>query len=152
MKLADYRMEFEGQIEKNAMSWAFRAPDLRNYYATKIQVRKTGNLPTADIVRYAVLNGIEKDQQHLPLPISIRPDTLYHVQMSIRGNQFTTKVNGQVVDSWTDSRLKHGGVGFFSDKGESSTTLGGCAGRTRRDFLAIFRDGILCQPSWIVRA
>ncbi|MBM3763498.1 MAG: hypothetical protein FJW36_25095 [Acidobacteria bacterium] len=120
VKLADYRMEFEGQIEKNAMSWAFRAPDLRNYYATKIQVRKTGNLPTADIVRYAMLNGIEKDRQRLPLPISIRPDTLYHVQMSIRGNQFTTKVNGQVVDSWTDSRLKRGGVGFFSDKGESS--------------------------------
>lgn len=120
VKLADYRMEFEGQIEKNAMSWAFRAPDLRNYYATKIVVRKTGSLPTADIVRYAVLNGMEKDRQRLPLPISIRPDTLYHVQMSIRGNQFTTKVNGQVVDTWTDNRLKRGGVGFFSEKGESS--------------------------------
>jgi hypothetical protein len=120
VKLADYRMEFEGQIEKNAMSWAFRAPDLRNYYATKIVVRKSGALPTADIVRYAVLNGIESDRQRLPLPISIRPDTLYHVQMSVRGNQFVTRVNGQIVDTWSDNRLKRGGVGFFADKGESS--------------------------------
>lgn len=121
VKLADYRMEFEGQIDKNAMSWAFRAPDLRNYYATKIVVRKAGALPTADIVRYAVLNGIESDRQRLPLPISIRPDTLYHVQMSVRGNQFVTRVNGQIVDTWSDNRLKRGGIGFFADKGESSS-------------------------------
>lgn len=120
VKLADYRMEFEGQIEKNAMSWAFRAPDLRNYYATKIVVNKKGPLATADIVRYTVLNGMARDQQRLPLPISVRPDTLYHVQMSIRGNQFVTKVNGQIVDTWSDSRLKRGGVGFFSDRGESA--------------------------------
>lgn len=119
--LSDYKMEFEGQIDRNAMSWAFRAPDLRNYYATKIVVRRSGSLPTADIVRYAVLNGIERDRLRLPLPISIRADTLYHVQMSVRGNQFVTKVNGQVVDSWTDNRLKRGGVGFFSEKGESAS-------------------------------
>ncbi len=121
ISLSDYRMEFEGQIDRNAMSWAFRAPDLRNYYATKIVVKKSAGLPVADIVRYAVINGIERDRQRLPLPISIRADTLYHVQMSVRGNQFVTKVNGQVVDSWTDNRLKRGGVGFFSDKGESAS-------------------------------
>lgn len=121
VKLADYRMEFEGQIEKNAMSWAFRAPDLRNYYASKIVVRKSGALPVADLVRYTVLNGAERDRQRLPLPLSIRADTLYHVQMSVRGNQFVTRVNGQIVDTWTDSRLKRGGIGFFADKGESSS-------------------------------
>jgi hypothetical protein len=120
VKLADYRMEFEGQIEKNAMSWAFRAPDLRNYYATKIVVNKKGPLATADIVRYTVLNGVARDQQRLPMPISVRPDMLYHVQMSIRGSRFVTKVNGQIVDTWSDTRLKRGGVGFFSDRGESA--------------------------------
>lgn len=120
VKLADYRMEFEGQIDKNAMSWAFRAPDLRNYYATKIVVRKNGSLPTADIVRYTVVNGSELDRQRLPLPISIRPDTLYHVQMSVRGDHFITRVNGQIVDAFSDNKLKRGGVGFFAEKGESS--------------------------------
>lgn len=121
VRLADYRLEFEGQIDKNAMSWAFRAPDLRNYYATKIVVSKAGSLPKADIVRYTVLNGSETDRQRLPLPISIRPDTLYHVQMSVRGSQFITRVNGQIVDTWSDNRLKRGGVGFFAERGESSS-------------------------------
>jgi hypothetical protein len=121
MKLSDYKLEFEGQIEKSAMSWAFRAPDLRNYYATKIQVRKAGGLSSADLVRYAVVNGVERGRQRLPMPITIRPDTLYHVQLNVRGNQFVTRVNGQVVDTWSDNRLKRGGVGFFSDRNESST-------------------------------
>lgn len=121
LKLADYRLEFEGQIEKNAMSWAFRAPDIRNYYATKIQIRKSGQLPVADLIRYTVVNGTERDRQRLPLPMSIRPEMLYHVQLSVRGNNFVTKVNGQVVDSWTDARHKKGGVGFFADRGESSS-------------------------------
>jgi hypothetical protein len=120
LKLADYRMEFEGQIEKSAMSWAFRAPDIKNYYATKIVVKTRGALPSADIVRYSVFNGLERERVRLPLPMSIRPDTLYHVQVSIRGDQFVTKVNGQVVDSWSDGRLKRGGVGFFTERGERS--------------------------------
>lgn len=121
VKLADYRMEFEGQIDKSAISWAFRAPDLRNYYATKIVVRKNGALPEADIVHYSVINGLERDRQRLPLPLSVRPDTLYHVQMNVQGNYFVTRVNGQIVDTWTDNKLKRGGIGFFSEKGESSS-------------------------------
>jgi len=121
VKLADYRMEFEGQIEKNAMSWAFRAPDLRNYYATKLVVKKSGSLPTAEIIRYTVLNGSERDRHRLPLPLSVRADTLYHVQMSVQGNQFTTRVNGQIVDTWTDNKIKRGGIGFFAEKGEVSS-------------------------------
>ncbi len=120
LKLTDYRMEFEGQIEKSAMSWAFRAPDMRNYYATKIVVKSRGALPSADIVRYAVFNGLERERTRLPLPMSIRPDTLYHVQVNIRGDQFITKVNGQVVDAWSDGRLKRGGIGFFNERGERS--------------------------------
>ncbi len=121
LKLSDYRMEFEGQIEKSAMSWAFRAPDLKNYYASKIVVRTRGSLSTADIVRYTVLNGMERERTRLPLPISVRPDTLYHVQMSVRGDSFVTRVNGQIVDTWSDARLKRGGVGFFSERGEQSS-------------------------------
>jgi hypothetical protein len=113
-------MEFEGQIERSAMSWAFRAPDVKNYYATKIVIRSRGALPTADIVRYSVFNGMERERVRLPLPMSIRQDTLYHVQVSIRGEQFVTKVNGQVVDSWSDAKLKRGGVGFFAERGERS--------------------------------
>ena len=35
--LKNYQMEFQGQIEKKSLSWAFRASDSANYYAAKIQ-------------------------------------------------------------------------------------------------------------------
>ena len=120
MALTDYSFEFEGQIDKKAISWAFRAPDISNYYASKIVVHRSTALPIAEVVSYAVLNGVESNRRRVPLPLSIRLETLYHVQLTIRGNQFITNVNGQIVDVWSDSRLKRGGVGFFNDKDESS--------------------------------
>ena len=38
--------------------------------------------------------------------------------MTVKGADFSTAVNGQMVDSWSDGRLRAGGVGFFSDNGE----------------------------------
>jgi hypothetical protein len=40
------------------------------------------------------------------------------VLVNVRGDSFSTSVNGQMVDTWTDSRLKMGGIGFFADRGE----------------------------------
>ena len=48
----------------------------------------------------------------------IRTDTVYHVRMNVRSDQFSTLVNGQMVDTWNDQRFKTGGVGFFSEAGE----------------------------------
>ncbi|HUS07312.1 MAG TPA: hypothetical protein VMZ52_13485 [Bryobacteraceae bacterium] len=118
LAMSDYQMEFVGQIEKKALSWAFRAKDLDNYYATKIAIVKPGPLPTADFVRYAVTNGIESSKVSMPLPLQVRNDTLYRIQLNVKGNFFSTTVNGQIVDSWTDKRHPSGGVGFFSEPGE----------------------------------
>ncbi|MFN9300050.1 MAG: hypothetical protein ACK6DZ_20360, partial [Acidobacteriota bacterium] len=120
VELSDYKFEFEGQINRQAISWAFRAPDLRNYYATKIVVHRMSALPNAEIIRYTMLNGAERNRRRLPLPLSIRPETLYHVEVSVRGGNFVTRVNGQIVDVWSDTRHKRGGVGFFNERGESS--------------------------------
>ena len=117
-KLADYNFEFVGQVEQKGMGWAYRAQDLKNYYATKIVITKPGPLPRAELVRYSVVDGTAGLKTKLPLPIMIRTDTVYHVRMNIRSDQFSTLVNGQMVDSWNDSRFKTGGVGFFSDAGE----------------------------------
>jgi len=116
LKLADYQLEFEGQIEQKAMSWTFRSGDLENYYATKISVARPA--PRAAIVRYVVLDGKEYDRIELPLPPTVLDESLYHVKVNVKGAYFVTSVNGQVVDSWSDRRLTHGGVGFFADKGE----------------------------------
>jgi len=118
--LSNYELEFMGQIDHRAMSWAFRAPDLRNYYGAKLLIMRPGPLPNADLVRFVVLNGHETERVQLPLPLTLDRATDYRVHVSVKGTRFLTSVNGQLISSWNDARLGIGGVGFFSEPGEES--------------------------------
>jgi len=113
--LQNYQMEFSGQIEKKSLSWAFRASDKKNYYATKLVITKPGSLPNAGLLRYVVLNGHEWDRVQLPLPLTLERGGNYRVRVSVQDDHFVTYLNGQVISSWSDSRLPRGGVGFFED-------------------------------------
>ena len=113
--LQNYQMEFSGQLEKKSLSWAFRASDEKNYYATKIVITKPGPLPNAGLVRYLVMNGRESDRVQLPLPLTLERGGNYRVRMSVQDDRFITYLNGQVISSWSDKRLHRGGVGFFDD-------------------------------------
>jgi hypothetical protein len=119
--MSDYQLEFAGEIEQKGLGWAYRAKDFRNYYANKIVITKPGALPLANLVRYAVINGVEQNRASTPLRMTLRRDTLYRVQMFVKGQDFTTTVNGQMVDSWSDNRLRAGGIGFFADGGEQAS-------------------------------
>jgi hypothetical protein len=123
LPLADYRMEFLGQIEKKSLSWVFRASDLKNYYAMKITIERPGPVPLGAIVRYTMVDGAAVDRVRLPLPLSIRNDTLYRVETSATEDRFVTSINGQVVDTFFDRRHPSGGVGLFSGPDESSRVL-----------------------------
>ncbi len=103
------------QIEKKSLSWAFRATDAKNYYATKILITKPGPLPNAGLVRYVVINGHEWDRVQLPLPLTLERGGNYRVRVSVQDDHFITYLNGQVISSWSDKRLLRGGVGFFDD-------------------------------------
>jgi hypothetical protein len=118
--LSNYEMEFMGQIERKSIDWAFRASDVRNYYATKLIITKPGPLPNAGLVRFIVLDGRERERVELPLPLTLERGVDYRVRVSVRGGRFLTSVNGQLVSSWMDNRLSRGGVGFFSEDGESA--------------------------------
>jgi len=120
LPMADYSFEFLGQICRKSLNWVFRAKDLKNYYAMRLVLTSAGPLPQAAILRYAVIDGKESAVKTLPLPMSIKGDTLYRVRMDVKGDTFTTYVQGQVVDSFTDSRLPRGGIGFFSPKGDQT--------------------------------
>jgi len=114
MSLTDYRMEFLGQIERRSMAWVVRAADYRNYHVVKIVITKPGPLPAASVFRYAVINGKEQKVTEVPLRLPLRGDTLYRVNTEVRGDFFTLAVQGQLIDTWTEPRLRRGGVGFFS--------------------------------------
>jgi hypothetical protein len=114
--LENYQMEFKGELEKKSLSWAFRASDAKNYYATKIMITKPGPLPNAGLVRYVMMNGREWDRVQLPIPVTLERGANYQVRVSVQDDRFITYLNGQVISSWSDKRLHRGGVGFFSDE------------------------------------
>lgn len=88
--LQNYQMEFNGQLEKKSLSWAFRASDEKNYYATKILITKPGPLPNAGLVRYVVMNGREWDRVQLPLPLTLERGGNYTVRVSVQDDHFIT--------------------------------------------------------------
>ena len=118
--LSDYEFDFVGQIQRHSMSWAFRAPDLHNYYASKLTISGPASQPTAGLVRFVVLAGRECERVELPIPMTLARGVDYHIHLTVRGTRFLTSVNGQLVSSWNDSRLHMGGVGFFSEDGDES--------------------------------
>jgi hypothetical protein len=120
LSFSDYRLEFFGQIERKGMGWAVRAADPKNYYAMEFKVIEPGLRPVLAAVHYPVLGGNRGNPVETPLSVMIHNRTPYHVAVDVKGNRVTTSIEGEEVDSWTDDSLKVGGVGFFSDAGESA--------------------------------
>ena len=118
--LADYRLEFLAEIDKKAVAWVFRAADTRNYYACKLLESKRGTGAVFSIVRYAMVGGRERLRIQLPLPVTATAKTMFRVRQEIRGHQFTTYLDGRVIDTWSDASLPSGGFGFFADPGETA--------------------------------
>lgn len=118
--LEDYRFEFLGAIEKKALSWVFRAADLKNYYVSRLEMTKGGPLPTVELVRFAVIDGRAGPRKSIPLPFQGRLDTIYRVSVDVRGTDFVTTVQGQIVDVFSDDRLARGGIGFYTEAGEDA--------------------------------
>lgn len=120
ISLSDYTLTFLGQIDRRSLNWVFRARDLDNYYSMRIVVTRGGPLPAAVLVRSVVIDGRERDVKTLPIPFPVQADTLYLVRMEVRGQDFTTYIQNQVVDHFSDPRLQSGGVGFFSPRGDKA--------------------------------
>jgi hypothetical protein len=125
LPLNNYRMELQGQIENKALGWVVRAKDAKNFYAMKLEIVRPGPDPAVDLVRFAVLNGEEQPRTQIPLPMPVRTDTLYRVRVEAVGNHFTTWVQDQKVDEWTDGNISAGGAGLYDERGEHGSVKGG---------------------------
>ncbi len=122
--LADYQMQFLGTIDKKSLAWVVRAADSDNYYAVKLTLMKPGAFRTITVARYAVINGQIQNRVTIPISMQARPDTLYRVRVDVHGANFALKVQDQLVDTWSEPRLQHGGVGFFSEENAKSGVTG----------------------------
>jgi hypothetical protein len=118
MTMSDYRLEFEGQIDRKALGWVFRAVNPRNYYATKLELVRAGNASRAMLSRIAVINGEETQKAETELPAIVKPETVFKVRTDVFGPVFRTYVQEKLADTWIDDRLKTGGVGLLKDKDE----------------------------------
>ena len=66
----------------------------------------------ADALRGGRRQG--QDRADTIVPIDARPDMLYRVSWMFGMTSFALSVQGQMVDSWSEPRLRHGGIGFFT--------------------------------------
>jgi hypothetical protein len=118
MKFTNYRLEFLGEIESKGMGWVVRAHDKQNYYAMKFKVVEAGLRPVIALVHYPVVGGRKGHAVETPLSVMVHNRTPLHIAVDVRGSRVSASVEGQNVDSWTDSLMASGGVGFFSEAGE----------------------------------
>ena len=119
--LSDYRVEFESAIQSKAAGWVYRAKDPQNFYVSKLEIQKAGTEPAVVVAHYAVINGEELARTRVPLPSGSGADAVYKIRFQAVGNHFTTWVQDQKVDDWTDDRIKAGGAGLYSEDGERAT-------------------------------
>ncbi len=125
LQLENYRFEFLGQIVKKSLSFVYRAKDLDNYYAGRI------NLITArgsqngkiSVSHWVVLDGEEQDRKEVQIPGTVDLDAMYRVLVLVQRDHFTLHINGQMADYFDDNRLATGGIGFFNEKGAVSKLL-----------------------------
>ncbi len=117
LKLTDYRLEFQGSIDLHSIGWVFRASDPANYYAMKLTAA-TGLPLKVALYKYLIANGKQTQVGRVPIDVPVQPDTVYSVRVDVRGPQFTTNIQGQQVDIWTDDQLKSGGAGFLNERDE----------------------------------
>ncbi len=118
LKLSDYRIEFQGNIETQSIGWVFRAADPDNYYALKLSTVSSGLSSKVALFKYLVINGRQTQVGRVPIDLAVQADTVFNIRTDVRGPQFTTSIQGRQVDVWTDDQLKTGGVGFLNERDE----------------------------------
>jgi hypothetical protein len=119
--LTDYQLEFTGQIRERALNWVVRAKDAQNYVGCRLEVTRPGPLPLVDFVRFSRVDGTLSRPVRRPLPLTVRADTTYEVRMQVRGTDLVAMINGRIVEAWSETGNRTGGVGFWLDKGESAS-------------------------------
>lgn len=105
----DYEVEFFTRIENRSVTWLYRATGLNDYYMAALTA-----LPGKGFAftRRSVSRGKPGAAYTAPLSVLPNPKNAYLIRMRIAGTQFSLSIDGQLIETWTDSRLSTGGVGF----------------------------------------
>ena len=118
--LKNFRLEFTGKIQNQAMAWVFRAKDPKNYYVEKLEILKGSGQPSASLTYYAVVDGAEQRPAQLALLHDLPEDGVYKIRFEANGNKFSTWINGQEAGDFTDEKFDRGSIGQFSTGDEAA--------------------------------
>jgi hypothetical protein len=102
----------------------YRAQDSKNYYVSKIELERPGQNPVFVIAHYAVIDGVDQPRVVVPIHVAVPLGGHYKIRFDAVGDRFTTWVQDQQVDQWTDARLKTGGAGLYREGAEQFTLYG----------------------------
>lgn len=118
MRLTDYDVDAQVQIQEKAVGFAFRALSLHSYQVAKLVAESSGPMSSLAVQRYTVVSGQASPAIVTHYPERFPSDTLYQVHLEVRGDAFSLYVQGKLLDYWLNSRLPAGGVGLLCSTGE----------------------------------
>jgi len=118
LHLTDYDVDAVAQVVSKGLGIVFRANGTGTYQVAKLIVDGKGPMPPLLVERYSVIGGKESAMVRVHCPGTFQKDTLYHIHLDVHGDTYTLYIEGHLIDSWSDSRTKSGGVGFFCASGE----------------------------------
>jgi hypothetical protein len=105
----NYEMEFLVRIDNRSVTWVFRASSLTEYHLASITINADGGYE----FRRGTVRGSQKEMSDpSPIGITINRKNAVTIKQRAQGNEFSVSLDGQVIDSWSDSRLPTGGIGF----------------------------------------
>jgi hypothetical protein len=120
----DYSVEFNASVDVKALGWVFRAKDPQNFYVGRIEQEKTASGVSAAFIYFPVLNGVAQTHKRSNVTLPAAPGTVYRIRFDVFGDQFTAWIQDRKVEEWTDSRLRTGGAGLYSESGERALLQG----------------------------
>jgi len=106
----DYDMEFLTRIDHRSVTWVFRAINLSEYHLATIASTADGGY---EFGRGTVVGGVSELAATTPIPMALNRKNAITIRLHALGNDFSVSLDGRVIDTWTDSRLPVGGIGFM---------------------------------------
>jgi len=147
----DYALDFDVRIMPlgKACGWAFRATGDGDTYMWQI-VSAQGGADANTLRKHVRQNGTWTSITPVSLPAPVAEGELHHVRCELAGSAIRTYLDGQLIDTTTDSTFGQGRIGFRSADGEHfhvDNVLVSDGGGTL--FSDTF-DGEFLVPDWLV--
>jgi len=114
---SDYRIEFAWMPNAKGVGWVWRERDESDYYAERLILQKSAPDMVLAEEHFSVFGGVEGPHSQKSISLG-RQSGPVQIRMDVVGSAYALSLQGKPMDSWNDSQLTSGAVGFFNETGE----------------------------------